>query len=60
MAAALDKLDLVAIRVFDKGNDRAAMLHRAGFAGHFAAQCAHLLTGCGGIRKDPQDSERVK
>src|SRR5439155_12284130 len=32
-SAALDQLDAVAVRVFDKGDDRAAMRHRAGRTG---------------------------
>src|SRR6478735_5438090 len=34
---ALYEFDLVAVRIFDEGDDGRAMLHRAGFASDFAA-----------------------
>ena len=40
-SAALDQLDLVAVRVLDEGDDGGAELHRAGLARDLAAALAH-------------------
>ena len=45
----LDELDLVAVGVFDEGDDRRAVLHRAGFASDLAAAFLDLVTGFVGI-----------
>src|SRR3989304_8233283 len=41
----LDKLDLVIIRVLDKGDDRGAALHRSRLTHHIAATPSALVTG---------------
>src|SRR3990170_189610 len=41
----LDKLDLVIIRVLDKGDDRGAALHRSRLTHHIAATPSDLVTG---------------
>ena len=41
----LDQFDFVAVGVLDEGDDRAAVLHRAGFARHRAAAALDLGTG---------------
>src|SRR6267142_4725313 len=42
-SARLDELDLVAVGIFDEGDDRGAALHRTRLARHLAAVGAHLV-----------------
>src|SRR5581483_7285499 len=46
---ALDELDLVAVRVFDEGDHRGAVLHRPGLAGDLAAAPLDLGAGLVGV-----------
>ena len=52
--AGLNQLDLVTVRIFNKGNDRVATLHRAGLARDLAARRLDALAG----RRDVIDTER--
>ncbi len=49
-SGALNQFDLVAVRVFNKGNDRLAMLHRAGFTDHLATPLVDFGTGGSRVR----------
>src|SRR5580765_1102684 len=48
-ALRLDELDLVAVGVFDEGDDRSAALDRAGFACDLAAAAANCIAGLGDV-----------